>query len=346
MNAKERVLAAIQHTAQGHYPIQLDATDRALERLAKAWGFAATEEARLAILHNHLVFARLRERPSAEPSATTAGDTDVWGVRWATDQEGAWVLEYPLSQLTDLRCYQPPDVCGAIDWPAVEATVTRYGDQYCVVGYQNALLFERAWSLVGFERLLLAMHEDLAGVEALFDHIADEQVLVARQLATRGIAAIRTGDDWGGQRGMLFAPRLWRQLIKPRLARIWQVYQAHGIPIIHHSCGDIRLILDDLVALGLDALHPVQPEAMPLEELMARFGTELCFYGGISEQRVLPFGSEGEVRAEARRCVALLGRHGGYIAAPAQAITSDVPPQNVRALLDTLLACCGSGVLA
>lgn len=343
MNEKERVLAAIRHSARDHFPIQLDVTDRTLQRLASDWGFAATEEARLTILRNHLVFARLMPRRIRDRSDGPPGEVDVWGVRWATDQEGAWVLEHPLACLTDLRRYQPPDVCGAIDWCGVEAIVGRYGDQYCVVGYQNALLFERAWSLVGFERLLLAMHEDLTGVEALLDRITEVQVLVAEQLVASGIAAVRTGDDWGGQQSMLFSPRLWRQLIKPRLARIWQVYRAHHVPIIHHSCGDIRLILDDLAELGLDVLHPVQPEAMPLAELVARYGTQLCFYGGISEQQVLPFGTVDEVQAEARRCVDQLGRCGGYIAAPAQAITSDVPSQNVRALLDTLLACCGSG---
>jgi uroporphyrinogen decarboxylase len=339
---RQRVLNAICRRGRGEFPIQLDVTDRALQQLGARWGFEQSPASRFTVLHNHLVFAKPDSLQIGDEEGAGNSHTDAWNVKWATDQEGVWVQDHPVALWEDLRSYRAPDVCSRIGWESVAEAVRRYSGEFCVVGYQNALLFERAWSLRGFERLLFDMADDLAGVEAFLDVITDAQIRVAQRFVTFGIDVARTGDDWGGQHGMLFAPGLWRRLIKPRLQAVWKVYQTHNIPIIHHSCGDIRPVLDDLVELGLDVLNPVQPEAMPLESIARRYGPRLSFYGGISEQKVLSFGTPADIKVEVQHCVELLGEHGGYIIAPSQAVLSDVPAENVRALLDAMLMYCGS----
>jgi len=342
MNPKQRVLATIKRQAADYLPIQLDITDRALIQLAKAWGFILDENTPLTILNQHLVFAR--QVPSREqPGNNGSGYIDAWGVRWATDNEGAWVLEHPLGRLDDLSKYRPLDVLDNIDWEKVGATINRYGEDYCIVAYQNALLFERAWSLVGFERILFEMYDHPLAVEVFLDAITDVQCAIARRYAELGVHIARTGDDWGSQRGMLFSPTMWRRLIRPRLEAIWHIYQDLGIPIIHHSCGDIRPVISDLVDLGLDVLNPVQPEAMNITEIAEQYGQDLSFYGGISVQNILPYGSPEDIRREVQHCVEILGKYGGYIIAPSQAITSDVPPENVHALLDAMQTYRASG---
>ena len=73
---------------------------------------------------------------------------------------------------------------------------------------------------------------------------------------------------------------------------------------------------------------------MDVARLKRDFGDRLAFWGGISTQRTLPFGTPDEVRAEARRVRDLLSAGGGYIFAPAQGIQGDVPPANIEALLE------------
>ena len=89
-----------------------------------------------------------------------------------------------------------------------------------------------------------------------------------------------------------------------------------------------------LVEMGLDVLNPVQPECMDIARLKRDFGSRLTFWGGISTQQTLPFGTPDEVRAEARRVRDLMGAGGGYILSPAQSIQGGVPPENILALLD------------
>ena len=111
------------------------------------------------------------------------------------------------------------------------------------------------------------------------------------------------GDDYGAQRGLLFSPKLWRQMIKPRLARLFAVFREAGLPVILHSDGDIWPILPDLVDIGLTCLNPVQPEVLEHARLYREFGKDLSFYGGISTQEVLPKVSPADVRAATLACV-------------------------------------------
>jgi uroporphyrinogen decarboxylase len=100
-----------------------------------------------------------------------------------------------------------------------------------------------------------------------------------------------------------------------------------------HSCGDVDELFDDLVGLGLNGFNPFQPEVMETTVLLEKYRGRLAFHGGLSTQRVLPYGTETQVREESRRLLAL-GREGSYIFAPSHAVESDVPLANILAFLD------------
>jgi uroporphyrinogen decarboxylase len=168
-------------------------------------------------------------------------------------------------------------------------------------------------------------------VETLLDKITDYQMEIAKRYVQIGIACGRTGDDYGGKTGMLFSPTMWRRFIKPRLKRVWQVYQDAGIPIIHHSCGNIYSIIPDLIELGADILNPIQPDAMDIAKVKEQFGDKLTLYGGISTAGALALGTPQEVEEDVFRTTAILGINGGYIIAPAQGITSEVSIENIEA---------------
>jgi uroporphyrinogen decarboxylase len=101
-----------------------------------------------------------------------------------------------------------------------------------------------------------------------------------------------------------------------------------------HSCGDVDELFDDLIAIGLSSFNPFQPEVMDVYELMARYRGRLCFHGGLSTQKLLPYGTPEEVRRESQRILAA-GSAGGYIFAPAHDVEGDVPLENMLAFIDT-----------
>jgi uroporphyrinogen decarboxylase len=142
------------------------------------------------------------------------------------------------------------------------------------------------------------------------------------------------GDDYGGQKNLLFSPRSWRRLIKPRLARLFAPFVEAGLPVILHSDGQIAAILPDLVEIGLTALNPVQPEVIDHAWLRQTFGRQLAYYGGVSTQTVLPHGTPDQVRAAVSACVDTLAPEGtGLVVAPSHRLMTDIPMENVEALL-------------
>jgi uroporphyrinogen decarboxylase len=260
--------------------------------------------------------------------------TDWWGAGHDAAEEGYFIRESPLAESRDLDAFAWPDpwADGLLDEASRLRAAT--GDEAFAVPNLGFALFERAWSLRGFEPLLFDLGADPAYVGELLDRIADIQVVLIDRFLEVGVDGGYFGDDYGSQAGLLFSPATWRTLIKPRLARLFSPFVERGLPVLMHSDGQIADIIEDLVEIGLTALNPVQPEVLDHAWLRGTFGERLAFYGGVSTQTVLPRGLPGEVRAAVAECRASLAPDGtNLLLAPSHRLMSDIPMTNVDALL-------------
>jgi len=217
---------------------------------------------------------------------------------------------------------------------AARAIAADEGSHFIVPNF-GMCLFERAWSLRGFDAFLMDMLDETEWGEDLLERITQIQIALAKRFVALGVDGGYFGDDYGAQRGMLFSPELWRKLFKPRLARMFAVFRDAGLPVILHSDGDNWEIMPDLVEIGLTCYNPVQPEVLEHKRLEREFGNKLSFYGGISTQTVMPFGTPDEVREATRACIRDLAPGGtGLILGPSHRMQSDIPAQNVEAMLE------------
>lgn len=96
--------------------------------------------------------------------------------------------------------------------------------------------------------------------------------------------------------------------------------------------------IDDLVEVGVDILNPVQTSAagMGPKELKKRFGRDICFWGGIDTQDILPFGTPEMVKDEVKKKIDDLGAGGGYVVAAVHNIRPEVPPENIVAMIEAV----------
>jgi uroporphyrinogen decarboxylase len=184
----------------------------------------------------------------------------------------------------------------------------------------------------GMESLFFDFVDRPEFVHALFGAIADYNIAQVAEAVTHDIDAVYFGDDWGQQHGLIMGRPYWDEFIRPQLRRMYGAVRAAGKFQMIHSCGDVDELFDDLIRLGLNCFNPFQPEVMDTEALLRTHRGRLAFHGGLSTQRILPYGTEAEVRAESRRLLEL-GRDGGYIFAPAHAVEGDVPLDNMLAFL-------------
>jgi uroporphyrinogen decarboxylase len=155
-----------------------------------------------------------------------------------------------------------------------------------------------------------------------------------------GVDMIWAGDDVGTQQGMMISPDLWRDVLKPRLAKMFRTFKERNpeIKIAYHSCGSIVPIIPDLIEIGLDFLNPLQPKAsgMDLADLYSKYSDKLGFFGGIDVQGVLPYGSKEDVENEVIRCIQATNGGHNYIIAPAHNMQPDTPLENVYTFFEAV----------
>jgi uroporphyrinogen decarboxylase len=330
LSRRERVLRALRHEPLDRLPTQVGWTAQMGDRLARHFGLDVSELPTR--FENHLVRVDLNYRPRLSPDGRTR--TDWWGAGHDAAEEGYFIRESPLASAPDLDRYAWPDpgTAGLLDDAA--RLRERTGEDGFVVPNLGFALFERAWSLRGFEQLLFDLAADPAYVAELLDRITEIQLVLIGRYLELGVDGGYFGDDYGAQAGLLFSPATWRSLVKPRLARLFAPFVERGLPVLMHSDGRIDEIVPDLVEIGLTALNPVQPEVLEHDWLRATFGGRLAFYGGVSTQTVLPHGSAAEVRDAVIACRAILAPDGtGLLMAPSHRMMADIPMANVEAML-------------
>ncbi|BER93400.1 MAG: hypothetical protein PWP60_793 [Candidatus Atribacteria bacterium] len=343
MAPKERVQKAIQRkkVELDRLPHQIDFTWKMKQKVSKASGLK--EQELPFALKNHIFYIDTHQK--VRKDETKGVDYDIFGVGWdIVRSEGYLPIEHPLDSWEKVKTYQFPDPKSPVLYRDAQNIERAKEEGMFILGCQGWALFERAWLLRGFENFMMDLADNLDRAEKLLDEITEYQIEVSKNLIKLGVDGIYTGDDYGSQRGLLISKKTWQKLIKPRLAKVWKVAKNEGLPVFHHSCGNVVDILDDMIEIGLNVLLPVQPQAMDIKLLQERFGDRLSFMGGVSTQQTLPFGSPGEVKEEVKNCIEILGERGGYIIAASHEITSDCSIENLRAFLETIRDVNGSEI--
>lgn len=332
---KERMRRALNHEPVDRIPTQINYTQAMGQRMAARLG--VTPDQLPQRLDNHF----LRVDIGYEDRRSDNGQIifDGWGVGFDSRQEGYFAAVHPLAGSKDLDAFSWPDPHAPNLLDRAAQVIEEDGGQHFVAPNFGFALFERAWTLRGFDTFLLDMALDPGFAEELLERItAIQLVLIDRSLQLE-VDGAYFGDDYGAQNSMLFSPKMWRSLIKPRLARMFAPFRAAGLPVIMHSDGQISDILPDLVEIGLAAYNPAQPEVIDHAWLKGYFGKRLAIYGGLSTQAVLPHASpQGVVEALAKCRAVLAPEQTGLVLAPSHRLMTDVPMDNVKALLGAMTA--------
>ncbi len=272
--------------------------------------------------------------------ALASGQVDEWGVWW---RAGAFhhfaQVESPLRGVQDparLREYPWPDLDQPYRFAGVRQRVEELHARGLAVAAFAGSVFEQSWYIRGLEDLMMDLLTAPEAAHYLFERTAGLQQYAAAQFARAGVDIIITGDDVAGQQGLLMSCEMWRTFLKPRLAATVQaVKQANPASFVfYHSDGNVEPLIPELIEIGIDILNPIQPECMDPAAIKRRYGDRLSFWGTVSVQRTMPFGTPDEVRAEVRARIREVGRGGGLILAPAHVLGPETRWENVVAFFE------------
>lgn len=258
-------------------------------------------------------FAFTAMNPS--PDWFVGAGTDEWGCVWeniGASQMGE-VKTSPLRDWADLPNLHIPDIRQPSRWTLMPTARKEAGDQF-LIGF-GMTLYHRATYLRGVENLWADLYEEPERVAELLDILVELNLVAIEHYAEAGVDGFFIADDWGLQDRLMIAPAKWREIWKPRYARLFQAAHAGGMFTFMHSCGYIVEILDDLIEIGLNVVHMDQQENMGLDLLGSRFGGRLTFFSPVDIQQTMCHGSLDDIRTYARNMVTTLGRpEGGFIA--------------------------------
>jgi len=349
MTSRERVLAALAHQPTDRVPRLLyeeaigytPPIDRLLrEHCAPKTprDFFGMDITRVTFNPTTLPRSRFAEWLGADADAALAsGEVDEWGV-WRRKGGFHHFAEMRPSlrgvrELRQLQEYPWPDLDQRYRWEGVrERVAALHAQGFAVAGYAGSV-FERSWYLRSMEELMMDLLTAPELAHWLFERTAAYQQFAAEQFARAGVDIVITGDDVAGQQGLLMKLATWREFLKPHLATtVRRVKQARpNTFVFYHSDGNVEPVIPELIEIGIDILNPVQPECMDPTAIKQRFGDRLSFWGTVSVQRTMPFGTPDEVRAEVRTRVGTVGRGGGLILAPAHVLGPETPWENIVA---------------
>ena len=172
--------------------------------------------------------------------------------------------------------------------------------------------FEQLQFIRGSENLYLDLADPPAELLAFMREQHAFYCELLEAWARTEVDALRFMDDWGSQRALLIAPRLWRELFKPMYRDYVQIAHSHGKKLFMHSDGHITAIYPDLVEIGMDAVNS-QLFCMGVENLTP-FAGRITFWGEIDRQHLLPEGTPAEIDRAVGNVHAQLWRKGGCIA--------------------------------
>ena len=232
----------------------------------------------------------------------------------------------------DLERIRLPDTNDPSIYEPYRRFVERYRDEgYALFAFLNLGSDPTIFSM-GFETFALSVYEQPDLVADLFDLYTDWYAQVVPHLCELGFDFLWFGDDLAFKSAPFVSPRVFRALFLPRFRK---VIDQVSLPWAFHSDGNLIPIMDDLLSLGMSGLHPIEPEAMRLDEVKRRYGDQVCLVGHISVDR-LSRGTPAEIDGLVRQAIEVAGPGGGYIAGSSNSIASYCRAANVRSMADAI----------
>lgn len=266
--------------------------------------------------------------PENHVLAADPGRADGRRRSWADERRGR------IATWEDFERYPWPDVA-AFDFSPFEYLSRRIPEGLGLIVSHAGGLFEHLSWIMSLEGLCFALRDDMALVEAVAGRLGGLITDFNRHLLDlERVSALFPGDDMGFRSGTLIGPADLRRLVLPWHKRWAAMAHAKGKPYFLHSCGNLELILEDLIRdVGLDGKHSFEDAILPAEEFQSRYGDRLAVLGGV-DLNILAKGSVEDVRRRTRDLIRACGSRRRFAVGSGNSIPSYVPVENYLAMVD------------
>ena len=193
----------------------------------------------------------------------------------------------PIQTREDFNKY-PWDELADLYWQVAEPRFQRLAQRMppgmkALGGVGNGV-FEISEDLVGFEYLAYMQADDPELHRDIYQKIGDLMVDIWTVFLERHsdtFAVCRFGDDLGFKTSTLTSPGTIQSHIIPQYKRVIDLIKSRGKPFLLHSCGNIFSVMEDIIAVGIDAKHSNEDVIAPFDEWIRLYGNHIGLLGGI-----------------------------------------------------------------
>ena len=204
-------------------------------------------------------------------------------------------------------------------------------EDYCAVACVRLGIGATLLSM-GIEGFSYAMADDIELVRTVHGEYADWTKRAIPILEEIGFDVIWAFDDVAFNSGPVFSPSIYEKEILP-IER--GIIQSATIPFITHSDGNMTPLLDLWLKLGQDAIHPIQPDVMDINEVKEEYGDRVAIVGNIFMDD-LANKEPGDIEKQVKDRIERIGKGGGYAISSSNSLTDNMKPENVKAMIDAI----------
>jgi len=215
--------------------------------------------------------------------------------------------------------------------PSYMDNIKAIRDDYCLIGgiYEA---WEGLWRTRGIANALMDMVRQPGKVKAFCNRLIDFAIgSMQEQVRLSQCPLMYIWGDLGYKTGLLFSPRMWREIFFPPLKRLVRAIHSEGCLAIYHSCGhNPDATIEGLIEAGIDGLNPLEVKAgMDAVHIKRKFGNRLVIMGGIDNAAALG-APPGDFDTICKQVLTAFNaaKGGGFILQTDHTVPGSVPPEN------------------
>lgn len=198
-------------------------------------------------------------------------------------------------------------------------------------------VFTLPWMLMGFQNFCLSLYLQKDLVVKVINKVGEIQLGAVKQiLEVPKLGGIWAIDDLSYGTGPMIDPKILRKYVFPWYEEIASLCRTNGLLFFFHSDGKIWPLLEDLIAIGVDAIHPIDPTSMDINEVKGKVGKRVGIIGNIDTD-LLARGTSEEVRELTRKRIKEIAPGGGYALGSGNSVPNWVRFENYQAMRETAL---------
>ena len=198
--------------------------------------------------------------------------------------------------------------------------------------------FDSTMLAIGVTDAFYMFYENRPLVEKLMDILLEHQESVMRAVCDRfadDLAFVMVNDDIGHNAGLMIHPDMFVEMFTHRMERLIAPAKEHGKLVLMHTDGKMDNILPILYDVGIDIVHPIEPESNDIFKVKERWAGRMALVGNIPTV-LLAYGTKDEIEARVKEYCIGLAPGGGYVLGSSTSIMDGIPPQSFVTMIEAV----------